>query len=102
MSKCAERINDHHRWDVCATVESFAIFRVFSLQAHPSSARHSLTLTQMLITFAFLQIRIVKNLNEKNPKKQHRGYAFIVYEREKDMKGTIFSPNPIRYISVHA
>lgn len=23
-----------------------------------------------------------------NPKKPHRGYAFIVYEREKDMKGT--------------
>jgi U1 small nuclear ribonucleoprotein len=24
---------------------------------------------------------------KKNPKKAHRGYAFIVYEREKDMKG---------------
>ena len=59
--------------------------------------------TQMLITFAFfLQIRIVKNSNEKNPKKQHRGYAFIVYEREKDMKGTIFSPTQFVYISVHA
>ena len=102
MSKCAERINDHHRWDVCTTVEKLRQSQVFSLRAHPSPARHSLTLTQMLITFAFLQIRIVKNLNEKNPKKQHRGYAFIVYEREKDMKGTIFSPNPIRYISVHA
>lgn len=33
------------------------------------------------------QIRLVKNEMEKNPKKTHRGYAFIVYEREKDMKG---------------
>ena len=29
----------------------------------------------------------------KKKKKVHRGYAFIVYEREKDMKGTIF-PRP--------
>ena len=43
-----------------------------------------------LITLAdvMIQIRIVKNENEKNTKKSHRGYAFIVYEREKDMKGT--------------
>jgi hypothetical protein len=42
----------------------------------------------------FLQIRIVKNPYEKNPKKQHRGYAFIVYEREKDMKGNYILPVP--------
>lgn len=43
-----------------------------------------------------LQIRIVRKENEKNPKKTHRGYAFIVYEREKDMKGTAtpFLPAP--------
>jgi hypothetical protein len=29
----------------------------------------------------------VKDEKQKNPKKSHRGYAFIVYEREKDMKG---------------
>jgi len=29
----------------------------------------------------------VKKEDEKNPKKKHRGYAFIVYEKEKDMKG---------------
>jgi U1 small nuclear ribonucleoprotein 70kDa len=34
------------------------------------------------------QIRVVKDEKQKNPKKSHRGYAFIVYEREKDMKGT--------------
>jgi U1 small nuclear ribonucleoprotein 70kDa len=33
------------------------------------------------------RIRIVRNEHEKNPKKQHRGYAFVVYERERDMKG---------------
>jgi len=27
----------------------------------------------------------------KKKKKPHRGYAFIVYEREKDMKGTVSS-----------
>lgn len=36
-----------------------------------------------------IQIRIVKDtVSEKGSKKPHRGYAFIVYEREKDMKGT--------------
>lgn len=34
------------------------------------------------------QIRIVADANSQNKKKPHRGYAFIVYEREKDMKGT--------------
>lgn len=48
-----------------------------------------------------LQIRIVKDThdeeengdgtkNKKKKKKPHRGYAFIVYEREKDMKGIAF------------
>lgn len=43
-----------------------------------------------------LQIRIVTDTHEgsggegkakKKKKKPHRGYAFIVYERERDMKG---------------
>ncbi len=44
-----------------------------------------------------LQIRIVTDTHEddeeksKKKKKPHRGYAFIVYEREKDMKGTASS-----------
>ena len=36
-----------------------------------------------------VQIRVVQNINAKPddpPKKRKRGYAFIVYEREKDMK----------------
>jgi len=37
---------------------------------------------------------VVKDEKQKNPKKTHRGYAFIVYEREKDMKGTAI---PISY-----
>lgn len=50
-----------------------------------------------------LQIRIVKDTQDhegegdgtkkKKKKKPHRGYAFIVYEREKDMKGTAFPIN---------
>ena len=39
------------------------------------------------------QIRIVKS-KDPNAKKPHRGYAFIVYEREKDMKGTDILPLP--------
>ncbi|OJJ61815.1 hypothetical protein ASPSYDRAFT_54780 [Aspergillus sydowii CBS 593.65] len=36
------------------------------------------------------RIRIVKDtVTPKGSKKPHRGYAFIVYEREKDMKGII-------------
>ena len=41
------------------------------------------------------QIRIVTDTHDegdeaksRKKKKAHRGYAFIVYEREKDMKGT--------------
>lgn len=33
------------------------------------------------------RIRIIRNEYEKNPKKQNRGYAFIIFERERDMKG---------------
>lgn len=42
-----------------------------------------------------MQIRIVSDTHEpsggegksRKKKKPHRGYAFIVYERERDMKG---------------
>lgn len=46
-----------------------------------------------------IQIRIVINTHfdddeevgsTKQKKKKHRGYAFVVYEREKDMKGIVF------------
>ena len=48
------------------------------------------------------QIRIVADNSEaqengikpKKKKKSHRGYAFVVYEREKDMKGTASNPRP--------
>lgn len=33
------------------------------------------------------RIRIVKDETAKKSKKPHKGYAFIVYERERDMKG---------------
>ncbi len=33
------------------------------------------------------RIRLVKDETSPKPKKPHRGYAFIVYEREKDMRG---------------
>lgn len=36
------------------------------------------------------QIRIVRDTTGKS-KKPHRGYAFIVYEREQDMKGADYS-----------
>ena len=37
------------------------------------------------------RIRLVKDETSGKGKKPHRGYAFVVYERERDMKG-IFSP----------
>ena len=48
------------------------------------------------------QIRIVADTSQaeenskksKKKKKIHRGYAFVVYEREKDMKGTASIPCP--------
>ncbi|KAL9105358.1 MAG: hypothetical protein Q9227_009446 [Pyrenula ochraceoflavens] len=42
------------------------------------------------------RIRIVKNENDKNSKKAHRGYAFIVYEREKDMRAAYKETDGIR------
>ena len=36
------------------------------------------------------RIRIVKDETTSKPKKPHKGYAFIVYEREKDMRGNFF------------
>ena len=49
-----------------------------------------------------IQIRIVADgaqaeengTKPKKRKKSHRGYAFVVYEREKDMKGTASIPQP--------
>jgi U1 small nuclear ribonucleoprotein len=47
------------------------------------------------------RIRIVENVNaspDDPPKKRKRGYAFIVYEREKDMKGKLLLqelPSPL-------
>lgn len=43
------------------------------------------------------KIRIIKdNVTPKGSKKAHKGYAFIVYEREKDMKGiTAVSPGDV-------
>ncbi|OCT45357.1 hypothetical protein CLCR_05903 [Cladophialophora carrionii] len=40
------------------------------------------------------RIRIVKDETTPKPKKPHKGYAFIVYEREKDMRGTFFYASP--------
>jgi hypothetical protein len=98
MSKCAERINDHHLWDVCTTVEASLAFwcSLYGLIHHRLVIR---PLYSDADHVCFLQIRIVKNPNEKNSKKQHRGYAFIVYEREKDMKGTVFSPTHSLHLS---
>lgn len=42
------------------------------------------------------RIRIVKNSEKQNPKKPHRGYAFVVYEREKDMKAAYKETDGIR------
>lgn len=42
------------------------------------------------------RIRIVTNTGESNPKKKGKplGYAFVVYENEKDMKGKHIASNP--------
>ena len=49
------------------------------------------------------RIRIITDVTAPDnapPKKKNRGYAFIVYEREKDMKGTdastLYSPPSTR------
>jgi U1 small nuclear ribonucleoprotein 70kDa len=36
------------------------------------------------------RIRIVRDETSPKSKKSHRGYAFVVYERERDMKGKFF------------
>lgn len=45
------------------------------------------------------QIRIIvdthSHLHPKKKKKNHRGYAFVVFERERDMRGT-FPRHPFR------
>lgn len=47
-----------------------------------------------------LQIRIVTDTHQdekpNKKKKKHRGYAFVVFEREKDMRGkaATYTPNP--------
>lgn len=44
------------------------------------------------------QIRLVGDANaneKKGSKKKHTGYAFVVFEREKDMKGT-HTPYPLQ------
>ena len=40
------------------------------------------------------RIRIVKDETTSKPKKPHKGYAFIVYEREKDMRGNCHYASP--------
>ena len=58
-----------------------------------------LRLARMLLLMLWFQIRIVTDTAEMTAdgkpkkKKTHRGYAFVVYEREKDMKGTAASPS---------
>lgn len=41
----------------------------------------------MIRVLTFLQITLVKDTVSDKKKKAHQGYAFVVYEREKDMKG---------------
>lgn len=43
------------------------------------------------------RIRIVKDETTPKPKKPHRGYAFIVYEREKDMRGNFLRAFPFSH-----
>ncbi|OQE94368.1 hypothetical protein PENNAL_c0004G10302 [Penicillium nalgiovense] len=50
------------------------------------------------------RITIVKDTVSDNKKKPHRGYGFVVFEREKDMKGITTMPiylvlNPLVYLS---
>ena len=40
------------------------------------------------------RIRIVKDETNPKSKRPHKGYAFIVYEREKDMRGNSFRASP--------
>lgn len=42
---------------------------------------------EMTKVLTYLQITLVKDTTSDKKKKAHQGYAFVVYEREKDMKG---------------
>jgi U1 small nuclear ribonucleoprotein 70kDa len=54
-----------------------------------------LLLCSTIANYSQMQIRIVVDThqNEKpnKKKKKHRGYAFVVYEREKDMRGKLIT-----------
>jgi hypothetical protein len=41
---------------------------------------------------SWLQISLVRDTVSDKKKKPHQGYAFVVYEREKDMKGITTTP----------
>ena len=59
----------------------------------------SFALGLLILTVLVLQIRIVTDTHpdsKKGKKKPHRGYAFIVYEREKDLKAAYKETNGIR------
>jgi len=51
------------------------------------------------------QIRIIKDththLKPNRKKKPHRGYAFVVFEREKDMKGRTLSPSSFLFVLLY-
>jgi hypothetical protein len=57
----------------------------------------SIALCYFLLTS--LQIRIVVDTHQdekpNKKKKKHRGYAFVVYEREKDMRGNLNTIPPL-------
>jgi U1 small nuclear ribonucleoprotein len=63
--------------------------------------RVCLLMNALLFLLTSLQIRIVVDTHQdekpNKKKKNHRGYAFVVYEREKDMRGnpTPSSPCPL-------
>jgi hypothetical protein len=48
-------------------------------------------------------VRIVKDVtaaDDAKPKKKNRGYAFIVFEREKDMKGNT-PHHPVHFLRIY-
>jgi hypothetical protein len=61
-----------------------------------------MTIFPLILTNLLIQIRIVTDTHQdekpNKKKKKHRGYAFVVYEREKDMRGKpTASPIPTAY-----
>ena len=69
------------------------------LKGYVDLPRVCLLLTLMpMLTWFIAQIRIITDthahLRPKKKKKPHRGYAFVVFERERDMRGNLF-PSPI-------